>query len=114
MSTLERERAAFATGAYARRLQLELLAVGRDEASTSLPLHEAAINRSGRVHGGAIASVMFAAARFAAASSEGGDVARDVTCVHAHIAFLAVPSNDAVVSHARVLRRGRDVAHVAA
>ena len=114
MSSLVRERESVASGAYTRRLRLEVLAAGQGEASVSLPVHDAVINRSGRVHGGAIASGMLTAGRLAAAASERETTTRLITCCHSHVAFLDIPADAAVVSRARVLRRGRDVAHVAA
>lgn len=112
MNRIEREIAAVETGAYARRLGLVVVAARDGEASVTLPIGPATQNRGGRVHGGAIASVLLAAARVATAASEREGPARNVWCLDAHVSFLEVPGPRAVTAEARVEKRGRDLAHV--
>ena len=112
MSAAEREIAALASGTYARRLALTASAVGDGTASVTMPFGELLLNRGGRMHGGAIASVALAAARLATAASERPDSVRWPWCSAATIAFLNVPSEGVVTAGASVLERGRDLAHV--
>jgi len=112
VSRIAQEIEAVETGAHARRLGLAVLAASDGEASVSLPIGIATQNRGGRVHGGAIASVLLAAARVATAASERDGVARRLWCLDAQVSFLQVPGEAAVTAEARVERRGRDLAHV--
>lgn len=112
MNRIEREIEAVETGAYARRLGLVVLAARDGEAFVTLPIGIATQNRGGRVHGGAIASVLLAAARVATAASEREGPARQVWCLDAHVSFLEVPGPEAVTAEAKVEKRGRDLAHL--
>jgi len=113
VSARERELAALAAGAYARRLALRASAVGEGTATVDLPFDATLLNRGGRIHGGAIASVALAAGRLAAAASERAGSERWVRSIGANISFLRVPRDAAVTAVASVLERGRDLAHVA-
>ena len=108
-----RELDSLASGEYARRVRLRALDVRDGAASVELPVHASLFNRGGRIHGGAIASVVLAAGRLAAASSEREPTLRAIASIDSHVAFLSVPGEATVTARAHVLRRGRDVAHVA-
>jgi uncharacterized protein (TIGR00369 family) len=110
---LDRELAALADGEYASRLGLRVARVAEDDIAVELPFAPSIMNRGGRVHGGALASVLLAAARVAGASSERPASDRAVRLLTANVAFLAVPRHGRVLAAARVLRRGRDIAHSA-
>jgi uncharacterized protein (TIGR00369 family) len=112
VNRIEREIEAVETGAYARRLGLVVVATRDGEASVTLPIGPATLNRGGRVHGGAIASALLAAARIATAASEREGATRKVWCLDAHVSFLEVPGEKAVTAEARVEKRGRDLAHL--
>lgn len=110
---LDRELAALADGEYAARLGLRAVRVADGGVAVELPFAPSIMNRGGRVHGGALASVLLAAARVAAASSERPASDRTVRLLTANVAFLAVPRHGRVLAEASVLRRGRDIAHAA-
>lgn len=110
---LDRELAALAEGEYAARLGLRAVRVADDGVTVELPFAPSIMNRGGRVHGGALASVLLAAARVAGASSERAASDRTVRLLTANVAFLAVPRHGRVLAEALVLRRGRDIAHAA-
>lgn len=110
---LDRELAALAGGEYAARLGLRAVRVADAGVTVELPFAPSIMNRGGRVHGGALASVLLAAARVAGASSERVASDRTVRLLTANVAFLAVPRHGRVLAEASVLRRGRDIVHAA-
>lgn len=110
---LDRELAALADGEYAARLGLRVVRVADVGVTVELPFAPSIMNRGGRVHGGALASVLLAAARVAVAASERVASDRTVRLLTANVAFLAVPRHGRVLAEASVLRRGRDIAHAA-
>lgn len=109
--SLDRELAALVDGEYASRLHLRALAIADGNACVEMPFDPTIMNRGGRVHGGALASLLFAAARVAAAASERAESARQVRLLTANVAFLATPRHGRLVAAARIARRGREVAH---
>jgi uncharacterized protein (TIGR00369 family) len=76
-----------------------------------MPFDQSLVNRGGRVHGGAIASLLISAARIGAAESEQSDRERRIRPLAASIGFLSVPRHGRLIAVADVVRRGRDVAH---
>jgi uncharacterized protein (TIGR00369 family) len=111
----ERAAIALAEGEYAKRLGLRVTATGTGHAVVDMPFGAAIGNRGGSIHGGATASVLVAAARIAALSSERNAHARSVRVLHTNVSFLAAPLlGSGIVGSATVLQRGRDVAHVEA
>jgi uncharacterized protein (TIGR00369 family) len=112
MTLWDKETAAVLRGEYARRLGLRVVDSSRTTARLALPFSQAILNRGGRVHGGAIASVVLCAARLATAASEENRHDQQVHILGAHIAFLERPAHGDVVATGEVIRRGRDLAHV--
>lgn len=110
---LDRELATLADGEYAARLGLRAVRVAEGNVAVELPFAPSVMNRGGRMHGGALASVLLAAARVAGAASERAASERTVRLLSANVAFLAAPRHGRVVAEARVVRRGRDIAHAA-
>jgi uncharacterized protein (TIGR00369 family) len=110
---LDRELAALTSGEYPSRLGLRAARVDGADASVELPFDPSITNRGGRVHGGALASLLLAAARIAAAASERADSERRVRLLAVNVAFLSVPRHGRLIADARVVRRGRDIAHAA-
>jgi uncharacterized protein (TIGR00369 family) len=112
--TLERALAALLTGEYTARLRLQPARIEQDRVAVTMPFDESLINRGGRVHGGALASLLLAAGRIAVAASEGSEHDRSVRLLTANFAFLSVPCRGRLVAEADVVRRGREIAHAAA
>lgn len=110
---LDREIAALRDGEYAARLALHSQ-LDDDVLRVELPFDPGVTNRGGRIHGGALASVLMAAARVAAAASERGQSERRPRLLTANITFLSVPRHGRLVARAEVLRRGREIAHASA
>lgn len=112
MTARKRELDAIEAGPYARRLGLRVLTASERETAVEMPFRTELLNRGGRVHGGAITSVLLAAGRLAAAVSERNGPPRFAWCFAASVSFLGVPAEGVVTARAAVLRRGRDLAHV--
>lgn len=110
--SLDRAVAALSDGEYAARLGFRPTQLARARATVAMPFAETIVNRGGKVHGGALASLLIAAARIAAAASERPDSARRIRLLSANIAFLSAPRRGPLVAEASVVRRGRDIAHV--
>jgi uncharacterized protein (TIGR00369 family) len=110
---LSQVRKAFEDSVFQRRLGVELESVGVGEAIVRLPLHRTNANRSGNLHGGAHASLLLSAASLATASSEREPSAgKAVSPRSLAISYLGAARRTGVRAHAKVVRRGRDVAHV--
>jgi uncharacterized protein (TIGR00369 family) len=110
---LDQVSAAFERSAFQRRLGTELESVGVGESIVRLPLYPANANRSGNLHGGAPASLMLSTASLATASSEREPNAdKAVSPRSLAISYLGAARRIGVRAHAKVIRRGRDVAHV--
>lgn len=111
---LDRVRAEFRESIYQRRLGTDLVSAGDGEAIVALPLRSHNTNRSGTLHGGAHASLMLSAASLATASTEREPaVGKAVSPRMLSLSYLGVARGVGVRAHAKVVRRGRDVAHVA-
>ena len=108
---LDRELAALAAGEYPARLGLRPERVEEGRAAVAMPFDPSIVNRGGRVHGGALASLLLAAARIAVAASERAESERRVRLLTANVSFLAVPRHGRLVGEASVIRRGREIAH---
>lgn len=110
---LDREISALADGEYAARLDLRSQ-VDADAFRLELPFDAGITNRGGGIHGGALVSVLMAAARVSAAASERGQSERRPRLLTANVAFLSVPRRGRLVARAEVVRRGREIAHASA
>lgn len=112
--SLERELSALIVGEYSSRLGLRSLFTADARASVEMPFDSSLLNRGGRAHGGALASVLLAAVRVAAAASEKEPSERHVRILSANVSFLTVPSRGRLIAEARIVRRGREIAHAVA
>lgn len=110
----EREAALVAAGEYASRLGLAVTHLDEGRAGVGMPFSAALLNSAGRIHGGAIASVVLAAARVALATSERTGSLRRPRILSANVSFLAVPARGSIEAVAEVERRGRELAHLLA
>jgi uncharacterized protein (TIGR00369 family) len=109
---LAREISMLARGEYAARLGLRAARLEDGRFSVEMPFDGTIVNRGGKVHGGAIASVLMAAARLGAAASERAESERRVRLLTANVGFLCAPQKGPLVATAEVVRRGREVAHM--
>jgi uncharacterized protein (TIGR00369 family) len=109
---LDRELAALTNGEYAVRLQCRPARLDEGRVAVEIPFGPNIVNRGGRVHGGALASLLIAAARVSAAASEHAGSDRRVRLLAANFAFLSVPRHGRLVAEAGVVRRGREIAHM--
>jgi acyl-coenzyme A thioesterase PaaI-like protein len=100
-------------GTYLSRLGFHLKRAENGEADVEFHNTKVCANRAGALHGGAIASVILAAAELAAASSERGARNAELRLASLSVSFLDTIGTEAsLCGTARVLRRGRDVVHV--
>jgi uncharacterized protein (TIGR00369 family) len=112
---LERTLAEARASTYLARLGVSVGAVRAGEAQALLRATEASVNRAGMVHGGAIATAMLAAAEAAAASTERERSSSELRVAMLNVSFVdAIRGGTELDAMARVIRRGRDVVHVAA
>lgn len=109
--SLARELAALENGEYAARLALRPARVDDDCVAVELGFDPTIMNRGGRVHGGAIASLLLAAARVAAAASERPTTDRSVRLLTLNVEFLSSPHHGRLLAESHVVRRGREIAH---
>ena len=111
---LERELRAASNSAFLRRLGCRVASVEAGIAEVRLPFEPNNCNRAGRLHGGVTATVALLASNVAGADSQEGDTPVSIRPSHLSISYLAAPEDTELVGRARVVHRGRDVAHVAA
>ncbi len=110
----ERVRALFEASRYQQRLGARFEHAGDGRAVVALAMRATNANRSGNLHGGAHASLMISAAMLAVASTEREPSESKAISVRGlSISYLGAARNVGVRAHGEVVRRGRDVAHVA-
>jgi uncharacterized protein (TIGR00369 family) len=111
---LDRVRLALCESAYQERLGTEFVDAGDGRATVALPLRPNNTNRSGNLHGGAHASLMLSAASLATAATEREPSAQKAVSPRMlSLSYLGAVRDIGVRAEAHVVRRGRDVAHVA-
>lgn len=89
---------------------LDLRFLERDEGKVvvEMPVEPPAMNASGNLHGGAIATLVDVAAGACAARASGFDpVHQSLVTADLHVRYLGRPKGDTVRAEARVMRSGR-------
>jgi uncharacterized protein (TIGR00369 family) len=109
---LERELRAISESTFVQRLGLEVVDVGDAGAELRMPYNRNNSNRAGTTHGGVIAGLALVASNIATAQSQRGETVVSMRPSHLAISYLAAPREEELRSIARVVHRGRDVAHV--
>ncbi len=97
---------------FARHLGIRLDSLGDGEAELSLPYDEVLATTGDVVHGGAISSLVDAAAAAAAVSAAEGDTLAGGTTVDISVSLLAAARGSDLHARARVIRRGRSISFV--
>ncbi len=110
---LARELERLERSAWRERVGVEAISARDGGAEVLLPCHEGNANSGGNLHGGATATAVLAAARLAAASTE-RQADSTIRTLSLAIAYLEAVRGGEVRAEARVVRRGRDTAHVIA
>jgi len=112
---LSRVLAQLGASAYLSRLGFSIDGVDDGVARARLRETESSANRAGMVHGGATASLIIAAAELAAVSTERERHECEPRIAMLGVSFVdAIRASGALYASARVVRRGRDVVHLAA
>jgi len=106
----ERLVPAFEAAPYARRLGLRIGEVGGDAVRASVPYDDALANAQGFVHGGVAASLAIWTSLLVTVASDRSAPA--CSPVSASIQYLAAVREEELAATARVVSRGRDIAHV--
>ena len=111
---LDRVRRALCESVYQERLGTQFIDAGDGQATVALPLRPNNANRSGNLHGGAHASLMLSAASLATAATEREPSAQKAVSPRMlSLSYLGAVRDIGVRAQANVVRRGRDIAHVA-
>jgi uncharacterized protein (TIGR00369 family) len=97
---------------FARHVGIRLDSLGDGEAELSLPYDEVLATTGDVVHGGAISSLVDAAAAAAAVSSAEGETLAGGTTVDISVSLLAAARGSDLHARARVIRRGRSISFV--
>ena len=97
---------------FARHLGIRLDSLGGGEAVLSLPYDEMLATTGDVVHGGAISSLIDAAAAAAAVSAAEGDTLAGGTTVDISVSLLAAARGSDLRARAQVIRRGRAISFV--
>lgn len=93
-----------------RHLGMRIVELTPDVVAVELPVAAAALNSSGNLHGGAIATVIDCACGIAAAVSTGLDRStHTLVTADLHVRYLGRPKTDAVRAEARTVRAGRQL-----
>ena len=91
-------------------LNLSIDELGPDFAVMSLPLRAEALNGSGNLHGGAVATLIDVTAGTAAARSERYDSSQHtLVTADLHVRYLRTPHGDAVSARAEVIQAGKQL-----
>jgi uncharacterized protein (TIGR00369 family) len=89
-------------------LDVEMVEIGDRHAVLSMPVGEQALNSTGNLHGGAIATLIDVAAGTAAARGSGFEPGRQsLVTADLHVRYLGRPHGDRVYARAEVLKTGR-------
>jgi uncharacterized protein (TIGR00369 family) len=105
-------RAFFPRSPYVSHLGMQLTEMDRDRAVLTLPFQQEIITISTTVHGGAIASLIDAAAMGAAWSGAEATASTRGTTVALTVNYLAAAQNEDIQATARVLKRGRSLMYL--
>ena len=91
-------------------LELRIVSVDRGNAVVDMPVRGNALNGSGNLHGGAIATLLDVATGMAAGSATGIDREQQtLVTADIHVRYLGRPKTDTVRAEGRVLRMGRQL-----
>jgi uncharacterized protein (TIGR00369 family) len=91
-------------------LGLEIVEIGEDHSTLSMPVRPEAFNSTGNLHGGAIATLIDVAAGSAAARGSGFEPGRQsLVTTDLHVRYLGRPHGDTVYARAEVLKAGRQL-----
>jgi uncharacterized protein (TIGR00369 family) len=112
LTLLERELRVISESTFVQRLGLEVVDVGTDGAELRMPYNSNNSNRAGTTHGGVTAGLALVASNIATAQSQRGETIVSMRPSHLSISYLSAPREEELRSFARVVHRGRDVAHV--
>ena len=92
-----------------RLLDLRLVSI-EEPVAVEMPVAPAALNSSGNLHGGAIATLIDVSAGLAAAIGSGFDPGRNsIVTADLHVRYLGRPKTDTVRATSHVLRAGRQL-----
>ena len=94
---------------FAVHLGIRLQSLDRGEAELALPYDDKLATMGDVVHGGAISSLIDAAAAAAAVSAAEGDTLAGGTTVDLSVSLLAAARGSDLRAHARVIRRGKAI-----
>lgn len=97
---------------YVRHLGMQLISLGKDQATLTLPFTEDIITVGTTVHGGALASLIDTAATVAAWSGAEVTASTRGTTVALTVNYLAAAQKEDIQATARVLRRGRSLTYL--
>jgi uncharacterized protein (TIGR00369 family) len=97
---------------FARHIGLRLDALGEGEAVLTLPYDDILATTGDVVHGGAISSLIDAAAAAAAVSAADGDTLAGGTTADLSVSLLAAARGSDLRARARVIRRGGSISFV--
>lgn len=111
---LDRELRAVADSPFLQRLGCSVASVDDGVAEVRLRFKQDNCNRAGRLHGGVTATMALVASNIAGADSQRGGARVSMRPSYLSISYLSAPSEIELVGRAKVVHRGRDVAHVAA
>jgi len=91
-----------------RLLRFRFLEIEPGAVAVEMPVEADAMNASGNLHGGAIATLVDVAAGACAARASGFDPLRQsLVTADLHVRYLGRPKGDTVRAEARVMRSGR-------
>lgn len=97
--------------AYASTLGIRAESISAEEANLQLPFREGNSNPGGALHGGVYASLSIIGAHATARTALGADIGPFHT-VGIQINYLSAAINEGVNAHARLLKRGKELAFV--
>ena len=93
-----------------RHLGMRIVSLTREVAVVELPVATPALNSSGNLHGGAIATLVDSACGIAAAVATGADRSvHTLVTADLHVRYLGRPKTDVVRAEARTVRAGRQL-----
>jgi uncharacterized protein (TIGR00369 family) len=112
MGEVEQARARFARVAFAQRLGITISELAHGHAALELPYQADHMNAGGVLSGGASAALLVLTGALAAWTGVALDAKTDLRCVDFSLQYLDAARDEDLVSEARILRRGRDVAFI--
>jgi uncharacterized protein (TIGR00369 family) len=91
-------------------LGIRVVRLGPQPVVIEMPVAEAALNMTGNLHGGAIATLVDVAGGMAAALASGFDPGRNsIVTADMHVRYLGRPKTDVVRAEGKALRAGRQL-----